>query len=67
MAPLGWQWLAWQLRASFVAALDALGDERLATERRSAVELLMAVAGSLSDASARARFLSQPIAAKMLM
>ena len=47
VAPLGWQWLAWQLRASFVAALDALGDERLATERRSAVEVLMAVAGSL--------------------
>ena len=66
VAPLGWQWLAWQLRASFVAALDALGDERLATERRSAVELLMAVAGSLSDASARARFLVQPIAADLL-
>ena len=41
---LGWQSLAWRLRASRAAALDGLGDEQQATERRTAVDLLMAVA-----------------------
>jgi hypothetical protein len=66
VAQLGWQSLLWRLGGSRVAALVGLGDARAATERRAAVEVLMAVAGSLRDASARTRFLSQPAAAGLL-
>jgi hypothetical protein len=67
VAPLGWQSLLWRLGGSRVAALQGFGDERAAAERRAAVEVLMAVAGSLSDTSARTRFLSQPAAAGLLV
>jgi len=63
--PLGWGSLVWRLRASLMAALDGLGDERVAAERRTAVDRLMAVAGTLNDAAARSRFLSQREAAKL--
>jgi class 3 adenylate cyclase/tetratricopeptide (TPR) repeat protein len=66
VAPLGWRTLAWRLRALRAAALDELGDERAATERRTAVELLTAVAGTLRDSSVRSRFLSQRVAASLL-
>jgi class 3 adenylate cyclase len=65
-APLGWQSLLWRLCGSRAAALEGLGDDRAAAERRAAVEVLMAVADSLSDTSARARLLSQPAAAAVL-
>jgi predicted ATPase/class 3 adenylate cyclase len=64
--PLGWQSLAWRLRASRAVALAGLGDATAAAERRAAVDLLMAVAGTLRDAAARARFLSRPAAASLL-
>ena len=64
---LGWRSLAWRLRASRAAALGGLGDEQEAAERRTAVDLLMAVAGTLNDPSARSRFLSQRIAARLLV
>ena len=63
---LGWASLGWRLRASLVAALDRLGDERAAAERRIAVDRLMAVAGTLNDTSTCSRFLSQSEAAKLL-
>jgi class 3 adenylate cyclase/tetratricopeptide (TPR) repeat protein len=66
IAPLGWRSLAWRLQASQFAALDELGDERAATARRTVVELLTAVAGSLRDTSVRSRFLSQRVAASLL-
>ena len=44
-----------------------LGDEQEAVELRTAVDLLMAVAGTLNDTSARSRFLYQRIAAKLLV
>jgi class 3 adenylate cyclase len=66
VAPLGWQTLAWRLQASRAAALHGLGDERAATERRTAVESLTAVAGTLRDTSVRNRFLSQRVAASLL-
>ena len=66
VAPLGWRTLAWRLRASRAAALDRLGDKRAAEERRTAVELLTAVAGTLRDSSVRSRFLSQRAAASLL-
>jgi hypothetical protein len=46
--------------------LDKLGDLSAAAERRTAVELLTAVAGTLRDTSVRSRFLSQRIAASLL-
>jgi hypothetical protein len=55
VAPLGWRTLAWRLQASRAAALDKLGDKRAAAERRTAVELLTAVAGTLRDSSVRSR------------
>ena len=63
--PLGWRSLAWRLQASRVAALDELGDEHAAA-RRTAVELLTAVASTLRDTSVRSRFLSQRVAASLL-
>jgi class 3 adenylate cyclase/tetratricopeptide (TPR) repeat protein len=67
VAPLGWQSLAWRLRASRAAALAGLADGGAAAkERRAAVDILMAVADTLRDATARARFLSQPAAARLL-
>jgi hypothetical protein len=63
---LGWGSLVWRLRASMVAALDELGDERAAAERRTAIDRLMAVAGTLHDPSARFGFLSQRAAADLL-
>jgi hypothetical protein len=66
VTPLGWQSLAWRLRESLVSALDAIGDERVAAERRAAIDALMAVADSLRDATARDRFLSEPVAASLL-
>jgi tetratricopeptide (TPR) repeat protein len=66
VAPLGWRTLAWRLQASRAAALDKLGDKRAAAERRTAVELLTAVAGTLRDSSVRSRFLSQRAAASLL-
>ena len=65
--PLGWRSLAWRLRASRVAALDALGDERASAERRAGVDLLTVVAATLNDTSARTRFLSQRVAATLLV
>lgn len=62
----GWGSLVWRLRASLVAALDELGDERAAAERRIAIDRLMAVAGTLNDAAGRSRFLSQREAADLL-
>jgi hypothetical protein len=64
--PLGWQSLAWRLRASRAVALAGLGDNTAAAERRAAVDILMAVADTLRDASVRARFLSRPVAAALL-
>jgi class 3 adenylate cyclase/tetratricopeptide (TPR) repeat protein len=65
--PLGWQSLAWRLRALRAAALAGLGDKTAAAaERRAAVDILMTVAGTLRDAAARARFLSRPAAASLL-
>jgi class 3 adenylate cyclase/tetratricopeptide (TPR) repeat protein len=65
--PLGWQSLAWRLRASRAVALAGLGDKTAAAaERRAAVDILMTVAGTLRDAAARARFLSRPAAASVL-
>jgi hypothetical protein len=65
--PLGWQSLAWRLRASRAVALAGLGDKTAAAaERRAAVDILMTVAGTLRDAAARARFLSRPAAASLL-
>jgi class 3 adenylate cyclase len=66
VAPLGWRTLAWRLQASRVAALDQLGDLSAAAERRTAVELLTAVAGTLRDTSVRGRFLSQRAATRLL-
>jgi tetratricopeptide (TPR) repeat protein len=66
IVPLGWRSLAWRLQASQVAALDELGDERAAMTRRTAVELLTAVAGTLRDSSVRSHFLSQRVAAGLL-
>jgi tetratricopeptide (TPR) repeat protein len=67
VAPLGWQSLAWRLRASRAVALAGLGDKTAAAaERRAAVDILMTVAGTLRDAAARARFLSRPAAASLL-
>jgi tetratricopeptide (TPR) repeat protein len=66
IVPLGWRSLAWRLQASQLAALDELGDERAATVRRTAVEVLTAVAATLRDSSVRSRFLSQPVAASLL-
>lgn len=67
VAPLGWRSLEWRLRGSRAAALDGLRDDRAEEERRRAIELLMAVAGTLSDTSARSRFLAQQQAAKLLV
>ena len=64
--PLGWRTLAWRLHAAQASALDELGDKRAAAERRSAVELLTAVAATLRDTSMRSRFLSQRAAASLL-
>jgi hypothetical protein len=65
--PLGWQSLAWRLRASRAVALAGLGDNAAAAaERRAAVDILMTVAGTLRDAAARVRFLSRPAAATLL-
>ena len=65
--PLGWQSLAWRLRASRDVALAGLGDRTAgAAERQAAVDILMTVAGTLHDAAARTRFLSQPAAASLL-
>jgi hypothetical protein len=66
VAPLGWRTLAWRLQASRVAALTGLGDQRAAAERRTAVQLLTAVAGTLRDTSVRSRLLSQRVAAGLL-
>jgi tetratricopeptide (TPR) repeat protein len=66
IVPLGWRSLAWRLQASQLAALDELGDERAAAARRTAVEVLTAVAGTLRDSSVRSRFLSQRVAASLL-
>jgi hypothetical protein len=66
VTPLGWRSLAWRLQASRAAALVELGDERAATARRTAVELLTVVAGTLRDTSIRSRFLSQRAAANLL-
>ena len=66
VVPLGWRTLAWRLQASLAAALDELGDKRAVAERRTAVELLTAVAATLRDASVRSRFLSQRVAASLL-
>jgi tetratricopeptide (TPR) repeat protein len=66
VAPLGWRTLAWRLQASRVAALTGLGDQRAAAERRTAVELLTVVAGTLRDTSVRSRLLSQRVAAGLL-
>jgi class 3 adenylate cyclase/tetratricopeptide (TPR) repeat protein len=66
VAPLSWQSLAWRLFASRAVALSGLGDNTAVAERRAAVDMLMAVAGTLRDASARARFLSRPAAARLL-
>ena len=66
VAPLGWRTLAWRLQASRAAALDELGDDRAAAERRKAVELLTSVAATLRDAAMRSRFLSQRLAASLL-
>jgi hypothetical protein len=63
---LGWRTLAWRLHASLAAALAALGDKRAAEARRTAVELLTAVAATLPDTPARSRFLSQRVAASLL-
>jgi class 3 adenylate cyclase len=64
VVPLGWRTLAWRLHASLAAALD--GDKRAAAERRTAVELLTAVAATLRDTAVRSRFLSQRAAASLL-
>jgi class 3 adenylate cyclase len=64
--PFGWRTLAWRLRASRVEALYKLGDQSAAAERRTAVELLTAVAATLHDTSVRSRFLSQRMAADLL-
>jgi tetratricopeptide (TPR) repeat protein len=65
--PLGWQSLAWRLRASRAVALAGLGDKTAAAaERRAAADILMTVAGTLRDGAARARFLSRPAAASLL-
>jgi hypothetical protein len=65
--PLGWQSLAWRLRASRAVALAGLGDTTAgAAERQAAVDILMTVAGTLHDAAARTRFLSRPAAASLL-
>ena len=66
VAPLGWRTLAWRLQASRAAALAKLGDISAAAERRTAVELLTAVASTLHDTSVRGRFLSQRAAARLL-
>ncbi len=66
VAPLGWRTLAWRLQASRAAALTELGDISAAAERRTAVELLTAVAGTLRDTSVRSHFLSQRVAASLL-
>ena len=66
IVPLDWRSLAWRLQASRVAALDELGDEHAAAARRTAVELLTAVASTLRDTSVRSRFLSQRVAASLL-
>ena len=59
---LGWRWLEWRLRASRATALAGLGDHLAEAERTVARDLLMAIAKTLSQASARERFLSQPTA-----
>ena len=66
VAPLGWRTLAWRLQASRAAALAELGDISAAAERRTAIELLTAVAGTLRDTSVRSRFLSQRVAVSLL-
>jgi hypothetical protein len=66
VTPLGWRSLAWRLQASKATALTRLGDQRAAAARRAAVELLTAVAGTLRDTTVRGRFLSQPVAARLL-
>jgi hypothetical protein len=63
---LGWRMLAWRLHASRAAAMAARGDKRAAEVRRTAVELLTAVAATLPDTPARSRFLSQRVAASLL-
>jgi hypothetical protein len=66
VAPLGWRTRGWRLQASRAAALAKLGDRRAAAERRTAVELLTAVAATLRDTAVRSRFLSQRAAASLL-
>jgi class 3 adenylate cyclase/tetratricopeptide (TPR) repeat protein len=66
VAPLDWRTLVWRLQASRATALNELGDLSAAAERRTAVELLTAIAGTLHDTSVRGRFLSQRAAARLL-
>jgi class 3 adenylate cyclase len=66
VTPLDWRSLEWRLRASRAAALAGLRDQRAEGERLKAREVLMAVAKTLTQASVRERFLSQPVAADLL-
>ena len=63
---LAWGSLLWRVHASLAAALEELGDDRAAVERRAATERLMAVAGTLNDGSVRSRFLESRAAAELL-
>ena len=63
----GWQSLAWQLHALRATALLALGQEHAVRERQVAIDLLMTIAKTFENSSARSRFLSQPIARKLFM
>ena len=58
--------IAWRLHALLATTLDELGDKRAAVERRTAIELLTAVAATLRDRSMRSHFLSQRAAASLL-
>jgi hypothetical protein len=66
VAPLGWRLLVWRLQAARTMALEALGDARAAVARKEAVAALTAVAATLHDDAARARFLAQPTAIALL-
>jgi hypothetical protein len=67
VAPTGWQSLAWRLHASRAAALKGVDSDQAEQERLAAVDLLMRIANTFSDTSARSRFLSQRIAKRLLM
>ncbi|MFB9267261.1 AAA family ATPase [Bradyrhizobium erythrophlei] len=66
VAPAGWQSLAWRLHASLAVALERLGRGQANQARRAAIDLLMSIADTFHESSARSQFLSQRIAKDLI-